>query len=65
MNKGGVNIGSIESGKAAPSYAEMIFKDGNYELSFDMISSSELYLRDNGEPYYGHNVFVNGTYTLK
>jgi len=65
LNNGAVNIGSIESGKAAPSYAEMIYKDGKYELSFDLISSKELYLRDNGESYFGHNVFVNGTYTRK
>lgn len=65
LNQGGVNVGTIESGKAALSSAEMIFRDGKYELSIYMISSTELYVRDNGEPYFGHNVYVNGTYSRK
>ncbi|MBH0330964.1 hypothetical protein ABH14_14310 [Brevibacillus brevis] len=65
LKQGGVNIGTIESGKATPSYADMIFKDGKYELSFYMISSTDLYVRDNGEPYFGHNVYVNGIYSPK
>ena len=63
MMNGGVNIGTIDSGKAIPSYAEMIFRDGQYELSLSLISSTDLYVRDNGESYFGHNVFVNGTYS--
>lgn len=65
LNKGGVNIGNIDSGKATPSYSEMIFRDGKYELSIDMISSSNLYIRDNGESYFGQNVYVKGIYSLK
>lgn len=65
LNQGGVNIGNIDSGKATPSYSEMIFRDGKYELSIDMISSSNLYVRDNGESYFGQNVYVNGIYSLK
>lgn len=65
LKQGGVNIGTIESGKATPSNADMIFKDGKYELSFYMISSTDLYVRDNGEPYFGHNVNVNGIYSPK
>ncbi|WP_134704394.1 hypothetical protein [Ammoniphilus sp. YIM 78166] len=63
MMNGGVNIGTIDSGKATPSSAEMIFKDGKYELSLSMISSTDLYVRDNGEPYFGHHVYVNGIYS--
>lgn len=65
LEQGGVNVGTIDSGIAAPSYSEMIYRDGTYEISFEMISSTVLYVRDNGEPYFGHNVSVNGTYTLK
>lgn len=65
LEQGGVNIGTIESGKATPSSADMIFKDGKYELSFYMISSTDLYVRDNGQPYFGHNVYVNGIYSPK
>ncbi|MBP1932769.1 hypothetical protein [Ammoniphilus resinae] len=63
MMNGGVNIGTIDSEKATPSYAEMIFRDGKYELSLSMISSTDLYVRDNGESYFGHNVYVNGIYS--
>ncbi|MDQ0874608.1 hypothetical protein QFZ77_003267 [Paenibacillus sp. V4I3] len=63
LRNGGVNIGTIETGKATPSFADMIFTDGKYELSFYMISNTDLYLRDNGQTYFGHNVYVNGIYT--
>jgi len=65
LMQGGVNIGTIESGKATPSSEEMIFRDGKYELSFYMVSNTDLYVLDNGEPYFGHNVYVNGTYSPK
>jgi hypothetical protein len=65
LKQGRVNIGTIESGKATPLYEDMIFKDGKFELSLYMISSTDLYVRDNGQPYFGHNVYVNGTYSPK
>jgi hypothetical protein len=65
LDNGGVNTGMIESGKAIASYSDMIFKDGEYELSLYMIDHSSLYVRDNGQPYFGHNVNVNGIYSLK
>ena len=63
--QGGIHIGTIESGIAAPSGEEMIFKDGDFELSFYLISNHDLYVRDNGEAYFGHNVNVTGSYSPK
>jgi hypothetical protein len=64
MDKGGVNIGTIESGQAALTSDEMLFKDGDYHLTLHLISATEIYLRDDGEGYYGHNVDVNGIYSI-
>lgn len=41
------------------------FKDGKYEFFIHMISSTNLYVRDNGQTYFEHNVYVNGTYSPK
>ncbi|WP_040951700.1 hypothetical protein [Gorillibacterium massiliense] len=65
LAQGNVNIGTIDPGTATPSKTEMIYKDGDFELTFEMISDKELYLRDNGEPYFGLNVGVTGIYILK
>jgi len=65
MEQGGVNIGTIESGIASPIGEELIFKDGDFELSFSLISNHDLYVRANGEAYFGHNVYVNGSYSRK
>ncbi len=67
IQRGGVNIGNIDNGEATPQHSEMVFTDtsSGYELSFSLLSNNEIYLQDNGKPYYGHNVSVNGAYSLK
>ncbi|MFD2127735.1 hypothetical protein ACFSKT_22485 [Paenibacillus xanthanilyticus] len=60
--RGGVNIGNIESGEATLSEADMIFRDGDFELTISLIASNKLYVSDNGVGYFGHNVWVKGMY---
>jgi hypothetical protein len=65
LEMGAVNIGTIKSGKAVPSYSDMIYKDGEFELSLYLISNTDIYVRDNGKPYFGLNVSANGIYSPK
>ncbi|MFB9329434.1 hypothetical protein ACFFSY_26140 [Paenibacillus aurantiacus] len=60
--QGGVNIGNIESGEAVVAEADMVFRDGDFELTISLIANNKLYVRDNGVSYFGHNVWVNGVY---
>ncbi|CAG7659104.1 hypothetical protein ACFQI7_35940 [Paenibacillus allorhizosphaerae] len=58
-------ISEIVSGRATTSYEEMIYKEGDYELSFYLINNSDLYVSDNGKSHLGQNVYVKGIYSLK
>lgn len=63
VERGGVNIGNIESGEAKISEdGDMIFRDGDFELTISLIANNKLYVRDNGVSYFGHNVWVSGGY---
>lgn len=63
VEKGNVNIGDLKSVTANRSGSEMIYRDGDYELSISLISTEDFYLRDNGKPQFGLNVNVNGAYS--
>ncbi|TYP74715.1 hypothetical protein [Paenibacillus methanolicus] len=63
--RGGVNIGNIESGEATISGEDMVFRDGEFELTISLIANNKLYVSDNGVGYFGHNVWVHGEYERK
>ncbi|WP_166242966.1 hypothetical protein [Paenibacillus turpanensis] len=65
MESGGPNIGTIHSGKAVASNGDMVYRDGEFELTISLLSNKELYVRDNGKTYFGYNVNVTGRYTLE
>ncbi|RIX60143.1 hypothetical protein D3P08_00725 [Paenibacillus nanensis] len=64
LKQGNVNLGEL-SGEAFRSEGDMVFKDESFELWLSLISPNELYVWDNGEPYFGAGVYVGGIYALK
>ncbi|MEC0212794.1 hypothetical protein P4H70_28085 [Paenibacillus ehimensis] len=62
IKNGSVNIGELSSVTAYLSGTEMIYRDGDYELSISLNSPDTIYVRDNGVSRYGAGVQVNGEY---
>jgi hypothetical protein len=65
LKKGSVHTGNLDSATTALADKEMIYREGDYELSITLITPDTFYMQDNGSPQFGANVSVNGTYRLK